>query len=262
MNRTQSALLDLVAIGIGRQRLVDLTSLQWNNLLHLSQMQEVTGLVLDGINKYFEKKGNLEMDFQIKMKWIGLTNQIETQYAHHEKVMRELADFYKKHEIRMMVLKGYGLSLNYPIPNHRKSGDIDIYLFGEHKKADKLIHDKFGVDVDNSHHHHTIFYFKEVSVENHYDFLNVHVRKSNLRIEKVLKELANKDYIEAGNVILPSAEFNAIHLLRHCAAHFASTKMNMRQVLDWGFFMEKHRKEIKWDEYIVFPANVNFRITA
>ena len=44
-------------------------------------------------------------------------------------------------------------------------------------------------------------------------------------------------------------EFNAIYLLRHCAAHFASTHMSVRQVLDWGLFMEEHHQEIDWEPY-------------
>jgi hypothetical protein len=166
--------------------------------------------------------------------------------------MMDLASWYKNHDIRMMVLKGYGLSLNYPIPNHRPSGDIDIYLFGDQKKADKLLHDELGIEIDKSHHHHTVFNYKGESVENHFDFLNVHVRKSNVPIERKLKEIANTNLTNDTNVIYPSTEFNGIYLLRHCAAHFASTEMTVRQVLDWGFFMEKHYKEINWKDYLPY----------
>ena len=92
-------------------------------------------------------------------------------------------------------------------------------------------------------------------MENHFDFLNVHVRKSNVPIERKLKEIANTNLTNDTNVIYPSTEFNAIYLLRHCAAHFASTEMTVRQVLDWGFFMEKHYKEINWKDYLSYIKN-------
>lgn len=63
-------------------------------------------------------------------------------------------------------------------------GDVDIYLFGDQEKADKLLQEKLGITIDKSHHHHTVFRFKNETVGNHYDFLNVHVRPSNKRIEK------------------------------------------------------------------------------
>lgn len=137
---------------------------------------------------------------------------------------------------------------------------MDIYLFGEQERGDQLIENlnaddnlnSKGIKIDRSHHHHTVFQFQGETVENHYDFLNVHVRPSNKRIEAKLKELANVDVNLDDNIYIPSVEFNAIYLLRHCAAHFASTEMTVRQVLDWGLFMEKHHKEINWNEYIPY----------
>lgn len=41
-----------------------------------------------------------------------------------------LAGFYNAHGYKMMVLKGYACSLNWPRPEHRPCGDIDIWLFG------------------------------------------------------------------------------------------------------------------------------------
>lgn len=71
----------------------------------------------------------------------------------------------------------------------------------------------------------------------------------------MLKELAMKEQAKLDvndNIFFPSVEFNAIYLLRHCAAHFASTEMTVRQILDWGFFMEKNHQEINWDEYLPY----------
>lgn len=183
--------------------------------------------------------------------WIGCVNQIEKQYLHNENTMNALAAFYRKYGFKMMVLKGYGLSLNYPVSSQRPSGDIDIYLFGEQKKADELLHSELGIEIDNSHHHHTVFAFQGEMVENHYDFLNIHARRSNKRIEAKLKGLSLQS-VEIDGIYYPSVMFNAIYLLRHCAAHFASTVMNIRQILDWGLFLKKYHQKINWDEYLPY----------
>lgn len=261
--------MGLVRYGLGKASVCPLPqSDKWQDFYRIAQKQGVDAIVLDSINKCFAKGIKDIIDFQTKMEWIGQVQQMEQHYQLYEKTIKDLAGFYNKHDIKMMVLKGYGLAQNYPIPNHRPTGDIDIYLFGKQEIADKLLHDELGVEIDKSHHHHTLFQFEGEAVENHYDFLNVHVRKSNKRIEKRLKELvntdtnafmiqdssfkSNMDLTNGTNVIFPSVEFNAIYLLRHCAAHFASTEMTIRQVLDWGFFMEKHHQEINWDEYIPY----------
>lgn len=279
----QSVLLELVKIGIGKDSNYKIPqSLDWQEIFDLAERQKVTAIALDGINRCFEKGVELDIDFQTKMDWIGAAQQVETYYQEHEKNISDLAQFYQEHGIKMMVLKGYGLSLNYPIPNHRAPGDIDIYLFGDYEKGDQLMESELGIKIDKSHHHHTVFTFQGESVENHYDFLNVHVRKSNQRMERKLKELAhrtskgskntnnNQEFLRPSEqatkverenlricnpcpeIVLPSTEFNAIYLLRHCAAHFASTHMSVKQVLDWGLFMEKHYNEIDWKPYMSY----------
>lgn len=257
MNKTQLAILELVRYDIWAETTPRvLENIDWKEAFDQATTQGLSAMVLEGINKCFEEGLKLNIDFQTKMDWIGQVTQMEQRYQLHEKNIRVLGAFYQKHGIKMMVLKGYGLSMNYPVPSHRPCGDIDIYLFGEQEMADQLIHDELGIEVDKSHHHHTVFQFQGDTVENHYDFLNVHVRPSNKRIEAKLKELANLNVNandnENDNVVLPSVEFNAIYLLRHCAGHFASTEMTVRQVLDWGLFMEKHHKEINWDEYLPY----------
>ena len=274
--------LSLVRLGIGhgtvngsRFTFNGSDSVDWMAVKSLAEKQGLSAIVLDGLNlvqgEGFKVKGSSNsalttdsklstLNTQLKLEWIGEVLQYEQRYAVYEKNIRDLAAFYRKHSIRMMLLKGYGLSLNYPVPNHRPCGDLDIYLFGEQEKADKLIEEELGIKIDNSHHHHSVFQFQGETIENHYDFLNVHVRKSNKRMEAKLKELCHTETTESlttdnpneTNIVFPSVEFNAIYLLRHCAAHFASTEMTVRQVLDWGFFMEKHHREIKWDEYIPY----------
>ena len=254
MTQIEQLLLSLVKIGIkkGKTLTPSVENVDWEELFSLAERQGVSAIALDGINRCFENGLALNLDFQTKMEWIGAVSQQEVVYKQHVDNTQDLALWYKRHDIRMMVLKGYGLSLNYPIPNHRPSGDIDIYLFGDQEKADKLLHDELGIEIDKSHHHHTVFNYKGESVENHFDFLNVYVRKSNRAIEQKLKDIANTSITNDANVIFPSTEFNAIYLLRHCAAHFASTEMTVRQVLDWGLFMEKHHKEINWKDYLPY----------
>lgn len=277
--------LSLVRLGIGhgtvngsRITVNGSDSVDWMAVKSLAEKQELSAIVLDGLNRVHGEgvmvKGPSNsalttgsklstLNTQLKLEWIGEVLQYEQRYAVYEKNIRDLATFYQKQGIKMMVLKGYGLTLNYPVPNHRPCGDLDIYLFGEQEKADKLVAEELGIKIDNSHHHHTVFLFQGETVENHYDFLNVHVRPSNKRMEVKLKELCHTDTTESTdilntngpnetNIVFPSVEFNAIYLLRHCAAHFASTEMTVRQVLDWAFFMEKHHREIKWDEYIPY----------
>lgn len=193
------------------------------------------------------------------LRWIGQVLQgYEGHYVAYRKAVMELAAFYNAHGYKMMVLKGYACSIDWPKPEHRPCGDIDIWLFGRQKDADRILASNLGINVDNTHHHHTVFNWMGFTVENHYDFVNVHAHKSSRELEKVFKELGQDDshsvevmgdasICSATKVYLPSPNLHALFLIKHMMSHFAAAEISMRHVLDWAFFVEKHGKEVDWE---------------
>lgn len=107
------------------------------------------------------------------------------------------------------------------------------------------------IRIDTSHHHHTVFDWQGFTVENHYDFVNVHHSKSNAQLESVFKELGADDSypveVDEQKVYLPSPNLHALFLLRHAMIEFAAGGINLRQLLDWAFFVEKNGKDVDWD---------------
>lgn len=61
------------------------------------------------------------------------------------------------------------------------------------------------------------------------------------------KERAVRHLLPDGTeIFLPSPDLNALFIARHCAAHFAAEKMNLRQLLDWALFACEHHQEVDW----------------
>ena len=249
-----SSLFSLVRLGIGRTVTFLPEKIDWEVIYTLSSEQGLSAIVLDGVQVLTNRSELMDgraMDVKLKKQWIGTVIQnYEQKYFDYRKRIGQLARFYNEHGFKLMLLKGYGLSLNYPIPEHRPSGDIDIWTFGQYLEADAVIHREFGAEIDSSHHHHTTFQWKGYLVENHYDWVNVHAHRSSAEMEKIFKDLAMDDScsvdVDGSRVYLPSPNLHALFILRHSMSHFASTSMSVRQLLDWGFFVEKHTKEIDW----------------
>lgn len=264
MNETIRTFLYLVRVGLFSEMLVytdnkcDFSKTNWGKLFRISVSQGVNAIAADGLQLLLENPDNKELLKSLdaaplklqKMQWLGSSLTIERIHEQHKHVMSELAAFYRTHGIKMLVAKGYGLSLNYPIPNHRPLGDIDIWLFGEQKKGDNILSEK-GVKIDYGHHHHTIFNYKGVTIENYSDFLCVPGHRKNASYERILKRLAYEESVRSEingeEIYYPSANFNALFIMKHSATHFASTEMNLRQLLDWGTFVLKHSKDVDWD---------------
>lgn len=268
MNTTDHTLLSLVrySINSNNEFVIGIGEVDWSSLYLQSSRQGVNALVVDGLQLLMKRGSKVffaeetQKEKSQRMQWLGQVMAYERLYARHEKAMIDLARLYANKGIRMMVLKGYGLSLDWPVPNHRPVGDLDIYNFGKWREADALVAHDCGIKVDEGHEHHTVFNFKGVAVENHYDFINTKAHRDASKIESRLRVLAEKNCkeveVQGAKIYLPSVDFNAIFLMRHMGQHFAGEHLNLRQVLDWGFFVHAHHDEVDWNEAIAFLKEI------
>ena len=257
--------LSLIRIGIGHASyniLLDQLenkafAIDWIQIKNLAEEQGLSAIVLDGIEKMPEQMMPPQI---LLLEWIGeVLQEYESRYQAYEKSIGEMARFYNSHGFKMMIIKGYACSKDWPKPDHRPCGDIDIWQFGKQKEADATIEAEKPVQVieggqnfkvDRSHHHHTVFNWGEFMVENHYDFVNVHANRTNAQLEVIFNELGNDDSnftkLHGEKVYLPSPNLHALFLLRHAIIEFAATDISLRQLLDWAFFVEKHGRDVDW----------------
>lgn len=270
MLSNKDTFLQIIRLGIGNAKVAQIPgNVDWSDLETFAAQQGLSAILVDGVEKFPEGQRPPK---PVLLQWIGETLQgYEYRYELYLRTIAEMAAFYNEHGFRMMVLKGYACCLDWPKPEHRPVGDIDIWQFGQQREADAVLAKEKGIKIDRSHHHHTVFDWRDFMVENHYDFVNVHVHESSRELEKVFKELGNlkvessefrvegllKECSDAGckfpvvelygeKVYLPSPNLHALFLLRHMVSHFASANITLRQVLDWAFFVQAHTKEIDW----------------
>ena len=238
----------IIRLGIGHHAEKLPNTINWAAIRDLATKQGLAAIVIDGIEVLKECQ-RPSKDFLLV--WIGeVLQNYENRFPLYCCAIEDLARFYNTHGFKMMVIKGLACGLNWPSPKHRPYGDIDIWLFGNQAAADEIINKEKGIKVDTSHHHHTTFEWEGFLIENHYDFINTKDLKSSRSIESIFKELGIDDhysiYVNGEKVYVPSPDLHALFLIRHMALHFASVSINLRQLIDWGFFAEKHTGDINW----------------
>ena len=183
-------LFELLQVALGRRDGLSRvpSEHEWEEVKVLAEEQGVDGFLLSGIERLTS-----QIPLEVKLQWIGGVMQMEAVHEDYLRALASLAGFYNEHGLKMMVVKGYACALDWPRPEHRPCGDIDIWLFGKQKIADEVLERETGIEVDRSHHHHTVFEWQGISVENHYDFINVHHHRSHVALERELKRLGADD---------------------------------------------------------------------
>lgn len=253
------ALLCLIRLGLNNN-ITDndlLRDLNWRVLSQLAIKHGVIAIAVDGLQSLYEYR-RLEpetfADKQLRLQMYAQTIAIEQQYQQYCNKMSNLLFFYQQHGIKTMLLKGYGLSLCYPKPNHRPPGDVDVYHFGCGGEADECMKKVLNITIKQNEDKHSTFLYKGLSVENHAIFVNDECHPSLHSLEMFFEKDA-KNAIQCSikhekeeNLLafIPSVNTNALFIPLHLAEHFVHGEASLRQICDWYCFVRIYHSEIDW----------------
>ncbi len=233
---------------------------EWREIHSIALRSGVAAIIFDAIMEY-----GISIPRRSKMMFISSVDKIERKYGEKRRTAVQLAGLFRQNGIRMMILKGVGLSLLYPHPNHRPCSDIDIYLFGEQKRGDEIVRKRLSADVNESHHHHTVFYVNGIMVENHYDFVETHSRRSKKTIEAYLKGFADTEpaiaeTLDGETIYTPSPNLNAMFLILHSGSHFAAENISLRHLTDWALFLDRYGDSVDWGKMYEIADKCGFTV--
>lgn len=267
----KDAFLTLLQLGIGAiiapndkcQVLLDLSMQQWRDVMALAERQGVAAIAFDGVQKLHDAYGK-----KIKtagetpaewMQWVfectGMMTLYEQRSQQQQKVIEELAEIWGHEGIQMMVFKGQANAPFYPVPNHRATGDIDCWLFGEAEKGDEIAK-AHGADVSFDWYRHSKIAYSGETIENHRVMSHTHGSKKKQEMERELQLMLQSErlmFIDGcGKAMMPSPQFNACFLTYHGLHHFTSEGLRMKQVLDWAVFLKKQQEDVDWEAFDAF----------
>ena len=254
---TVPAVLD--AEGIARLEAIPAGA--WRPFINFAAEQNCVAVALDGLVRLTDANPTMHLSLEKKdsLLWYSYAAKVKSHYDNVLRTTARLNNLFTANGIRMMVMKGYSLSLDYPEPHSRYGGDIDIYLFGDTKKGNAIIEKQLGLDVI-LHEKHDYFEMDGIHVESHYDFLNSKRIKSLQGIESKLSKYAADAVADPdGFCYLPSSQFNAIYIPLHMAMHFVFRGAKISQLFDWTMFLLRHADRIDWDDVLTTADSVGCR---
>lgn len=226
----------------------------WDEIISLAARQGVLGVSIDG----FARGGrNTEMLPTLpkaqQIRWELSVKYQEARHQRQREALKELVTLFRDNGMEVLLLKGIGVAANYPVPSHRESGDLDIFLYGDHEKGNQLI-ESLGIPVNRDDSKHSTFFFKYTPVENHLNFLDVEHFQTNKNLELHLHEILSTQghqtiYIDEVEVRIPTPDFTALFLTRHDITHFLASGLVLRHLCDLSLFFSRHASSINFKEF-------------
>lgn len=165
------------------------------------------------------------------------------------------------HGINAVVLKGAATASLYPVPELRKSGDVDLLIpatVDGSKLNDIMTGAGFGISEEQHANHHVVFVSKEgISIEIHVMLSEPFAYK---RVNQAMEIQAKEcwEHIHMANVMgieLPLLDkpYHAYELLLHMLQHFMYAGFGLKLLCDWVMIW---RQEWSEEEYRLFAMLV------
>lgn len=222
----------------------DIGQMDWDALLEFGRQHTIVGVLYHGLKK-LEQHPKRPDKYKI-IEWFSANEEIVRE---NERVNQAAARvtylLYKKEGIKACVLKGQGNALMYPDPMMRTSGDIDLWT---NLSTDDLLRYIMRVSPDSGIEYHHIDFpvYDDVVVEIHItpSFMGNLFYERRLRryFEEVKKEQFRSIVSlpgNAGNICVPTDDFNRIFQLSHVMHHFFFEGVGLRQIIDYYYLLRK-----------------------
>lgn len=229
----------------------------WASVIDLASEQGVHGICFEAIEQL--PVGTVPQ--QSLLQWIGLSEMQRQQYEQTWSVACKLDKIWGAEGIQATVLKGCSIAKYYPIPSHRYSCDLDVFIEKEWEHACKLLEDQ-GIPLEYEVYKEAEFTLDNVYVECHRYITPIRGNKHLKPFECYLRSLLNsetQECFEGTTLMCPPLMFTVMLYIEHALGdllhghltlkHIVDWVVLRKQSVDWNAFNEQC-KEFKFDKFL------------
>ncbi len=157
------------------------------------------------------------------------------------------------------VLKGPGAADAYPVPEYRKSGDMDLLLLDptQLEAAKAAIRETGALPSPEQHaNHHVCFHTPEgVELELHVSLAeDFDAPRANRFLRSLGSELGSHirqaELLPGVSLPVPEGPYQAMSLLLHMLQHFLRSGFGLKLLCDWTAFWNRPRSPEEREEYL------------
>ena len=263
LNSIYKSFLQLVRLGIGTSKNAKISNdIDWAALKALADKQGLTAVILDGVNEVLKAKSPISnLKPQIKLSWIGLSELQRQQFEQTWRVACKLDKLWAAEGIQATVLKGRSIAKYYPVPSHRYSCDLDVFIGGEWGRACELLEGQ-GIRLEHEVYKEVEFTLDNVYVECHRYITPVRGNKHLKEFERYLRSLLDgepKECFEGTTLVCPPLMFTVMLYIEHALGNLLHGHLTLKHIVDWVVlrrqyfnrdFLALRCKEFKFDKFL------------
>ena len=216
----------------------------WTSVLNLASEQGVQGICLEAIEQL--PAGTIPQPTLLQ--WIGLSEMQRQQFEQTWRVACKLDKLWVAEGIQATVLKGRSIAKFYPVPSHRYSCDLDVFIGGEWERACELLEGQ-GIRLEHEVYKEVEFTLDNVYVECHRYITPVRGNKHLKEFERYLRSLLDgepKECFEGTTLVCPPLMFTVMLYIEHALGDLLHGHLTLKHIVDWVVL---RRQQVDWDVF-------------
>lgn len=230
----------------------DANTKMWDAIISMAEKHSVLSLLFDIL------EDNDKLSPMARQRMGAVAKRTILQQYHLLFFSKYFVDLFERNDIEVAIMKGVTIGAYYPVPELRKSGDVDLLLtqMADIDRAKKvMLENGFEVKEEQLALHHISFVSKEgIDIEIHTllaePFDN---EKTNIYLQNVVAEcrgkLVKKSIMGVELPVLSDAYF-AFELLLHMLQHFLRAGFGLKLLCDWVVFWKESFPEQEKCKYL------------
>lgn len=250
--RVDNTLVLLLREGLENAGQLEFDSVKWSEVMTTASVHGLSAIAFDGLEKALNRhpEWRNKIPKPLLMQWYGQCVQQTALFKKNWSAACSLASLLGEHSIEVVVLKGRSIAQYYPIPEHRYSCDLDLFVAGDDwERACEILEAK-GILLEREVYKEVEFSFEGVHVELHRYITPVRGNNTLLRFEKYLRNILKagpKMYFEGTRLVCLPLMFNVMLYIEHALGDLLHGKLTLKHVADWVVLrrLEIDRAEIE-----------------
>lgn len=220
---------------------------EWKSIMQLAWEQTLLGVAFDGMSDLPKEE---QPELKLKLRWIACVREIEKRNAILDEKMVDIRGFLETKGWKAIIVKGQVIAREYPCPEHRQSGDIDVFFPCREDAENAFRWAKKNFECKWMPGEKEIpFEWDGIEVEFHRRLAEMQYRKYNTELQRIIHEETSngKDcYVNVcGHAIeTTSTLLTVLHLIVHVAHHILNSGVGWRQMCDLALFLNNHYNAI------------------
>ena len=221
-----------------------------DSLMAFAKNQSILAVMAKSILSDAEFQSLMPKAQRLKLKSVLVSNVMA--FNSMTDVLKKTVLALNEEGVPSILLKGHSMAVNYPYPELRQCGDIDLYVGKEnalktHQVLSKIAR-KIDAQSDAMWGKHFSAFVGEIEIEVHRHTSN-HATKKYARIfaeaaERGLSQDLGHVTYDGVQINTPSVDFNAFYIFDHLFEHFLTSGIGLRHMIDWMLFLHANKENI------------------